>query len=236
MLKLESHMMNNENMNKCLDLLYRQTNPIINKKRNVVNNKYFVPYQKDSLFWIYYYMKYGYLEYNLVGSNSYSIETEYKFNLINVIKNNKNVFKDYKLQKINDCIANLSCEGETNFKTFIVLCIVNNISFIYSVKKIYYSLIFDDTEDIFLIHYNNGIYGCEKINNKNIEEYKKNKFEIKYFERPIYSINNYTIDQLKEISNTLDIDIESNNKKIKKNELYNLIQCSIAKFYDSIIV
>ena len=49
-------------------------------------------------------MKYGYLEYNLVGSNSYSIEVENKIKLTDEIKKNKKFFKDYKLQKINDSI------------------------------------------------------------------------------------------------------------------------------------
>ena len=227
-------MMNNVNMNKSLDNLYIEAKEINKKKRKITTvDKYFIPYQKDNLFWIFYYMKYGYLEYNLIGSNSYSIESEKKFELIEEIKNNKKIFKDYKLQKINDNIANLSCEHETDFKTFIIICIINNISFIYSRKKIFYSLIFEDAEDIYLIHNNNTSYGCEKVNKNNIEEYKKNKFEIKYYEKPLYSVNNYTLNQIIDMCNMLDIPLDNTNKKMKKNELYLLIEIEIAQFYNS---
>ena len=77
MLKLQKYMMNNVNMNKSLDNLYIEAKEINKKKRKITTvDKYFIPYQKDNLFWIFYYMKYGYLEYNLIGSNSYSIESE----------------------------------------------------------------------------------------------------------------------------------------------------------------
>ncbi len=226
-------MMNNENMSRCLDNLYIKKN-VLNKKEKKSNFvcKYFIPYQKDNLFWMFYYMKYGYLEYNLIGSNSYTTETEYKYKLIEEIKNNKKIFKDYRLQKINDCIANLSCEHETSFKTFLLLCIINNISFIYSKKKIFYSLIFEEAEEIYLLHYNNTVYGCEKTNKNYIEEYKKNKFEITYYEKPIYSINNYTLNQLIEMCNILDIPLDNKGKKMKKNELYNLLESEIAQFYN----
>ena len=98
-----------------------------NSTTNVKNKNFFIPYQEDKLFWIYYYIKHGYIEYNYVSSNSYSVEYESKINLIDKIKNNKSIFKDYKLKKIGDNISELMCNKEISFKTFLLICIVEKI-------------------------------------------------------------------------------------------------------------
>ena len=237
MVDLTFYMMDNVNMIKCLDNVNTEKKIKSKPKRKIKENKYFIPFQEDKLFWIFYYMKYGYLEYNLVGSNSYSTEVENKIKLTDEIKKNKNIFKEYKLQKINDSINELLCNSEITFKTFLILCILNNISFIYSVNKIYFNLQFDDAEEMYLIHLNNGFYGCEKIDVKNVEIYKTNRFEIKYYEKAIYSSNTYNMEQIIDICNQLDVSLLNNEgKKRKKEDLYNNILEKISIFYNTKLI
>ena len=229
--------MDNINMNKCLDNVNNEKKVKPKCKKITKEKKYFIPFQQDKLYWIFYYMKYGYLEYNLVGSNSYSIEVDNKIELTDKIKKNKNIFKDYKLQKINDSINELLCNSEITFKTFLIICILNNISFIFIVDKMYYNLLFDDADKMYLIHLNNGIYGCEKIDVQNIEVYKKNKFELKYYEKAIYSLNTYNMEQITDICNQLNISLLNNEeKKRKKEDLYNSILEKVNIFYNTKLI
>ena len=60
------------------------------------NNK-FVPRKTDALFWIFYIIINGFSEYELIGSNSFEVETTEKYRLIELLR--KKEYKDILKKK-----------------------------------------------------------------------------------------------------------------------------------------
>jgi hypothetical protein len=236
---LQEHVMSEDNILKFSKNIDNNSDYRL-KKRKTTNNvdlqhhkkNFFIPYQEDKLFWIYYYIKYGYIEYNYVGSTSYTVENECKLNLIEKIKNNKSLFKDYKLKKIGDCINDLLCNKDINLKIFILICIVEKISIVYIMNNIYYKIIFDDSEEVNIIYFINNIYGSETVKRCNIEHYIQNRYEVENFEKPILSKSSYKLDDLINLCKVLDIkEVIDNDVKMKKDDIYNIIENKISLLY-----
>ena len=93
----------------------------------------------------------------------------------------------------------------------------------------YHNIQFPDTEQVFIIHVVNNIYGCESISVNEIEKYKINRFHIENYDKPLKCVGSFKIDELKELANKLNIEI---NNKINKQELYQMIQSKINSFFD----
>lgn len=198
------------------------------------NKSIFIPYQQDKLFWIYYFIKYGYVEYNMVGSNSYTIETAEKLKLSSDIKTNKTMFKEYKLKKIDDSINEVLSSPEISFKTFELICIINKISFIMIKNNMYHKIIFEGTEDVYIIHIVNSLYGCERISLEDLKNFETNRYKIDNYDKPISCIGAFKVDELVEIATSLDIDVnDENGKKMSKQNLYNFISAKVNNFFDN---
>ena len=206
--------------------------PIKKFKPEKVCSSIFIPYQNDKLFWIYYYIVYGYDKYNFIGSNSYSVEMEEKYKLIQVLKENKHLFKEFKLKKIEDSVNELLSNSEISFKTFELLCISNKINFIIINENMFHKINFNENDDVYIIHVVNNIYGCEKINSEDLTKYEINRYFIENYDKPIRSIGNFKIDDLIKIANILDISLyDENNKKLNKEKLYSHIYFKIMTFF-----
>jgi hypothetical protein len=202
-------------------------------KTETANKSIFIPYQEDKLFWIYYFVKYGYVEYNMVGSNSYSIETSEKLRLISEIKAHKAIFKEYKLNKISDSANEILSSPVISFKSFELICIANKISFVMIKHNMYHKIIFDDAEDIYIIHIVNSMYGCEKIKLEDLKNYEINRYKIDNYDKPIACAGSFKINELVDIANNLNVELnDERGKKLSKQSLYNFVYSKINNFFD----
>jgi hypothetical protein len=231
---LEPYMLTCKNISKFTR--YIETSKSLPKKKEFKleknANSIFIPYQNDKLFWIFYYISKGYVEYNMVGSKSYSIEIEEKIKLVDVIKSNKVIFKEYKLNKINDNINELLSTSEISFKTFEILCIIFKLSFVIIKDNMYHKILFDDTSDVYIIHIVNNIYGCERINVNELSNYETNRYEIKNYDKPITSVASFKVDELMKVAEMLGISSkDESDKKLNKQELYLLVATKVNNFF-----
>lgn len=229
---LKPYMITNHNLNYFFNndnkkIISKTTKKSENKSPNI-----FIPYQNDKLFWIFYYIQNGYIEYNLIGSNSFTKEMDMKLNLSTIIKKNKSIFKEYKFKRIGDNENEIICEKEISFKTFILLCIIHKINIMYIVDNMYYKIIFEDNDELYLIHNLNNNYGCEKIPLFNLPLYEKNRYHIEFYDKPLLCMTHYKMEDLTELANILKLDLcDENNKKLKKNDLYDNINNKFNIFY-----
>ena len=229
---LTPFMLTNNNLNYFFNDENKKIIKRTTKKSDLKSPNVFIPYQNDKLFWIFFYMKYGYVEYNLVGSNSFTKEMDIKLNLSKSIKENKSLFKEFKFKKIGDNENELMCEKEMSFKTFIMINIIHNISFIYIVENMYYKYVVEDANECYIIHNLNNNYGCEKIKSDQISIYEKCRFHIENYEKPILCMSKYKMEELNNIAQMLNVEMcDEDNKKLKKNELYDNIIRKFNIFY-----
>jgi hypothetical protein len=221
------HIFKNENIN-CEKENYKKT-----QSRNINNktiNNIYQPKQKDSLFWCFYIIKYGYTKYEMeIGNQHFVIEKQEKFKYVDVLREKKDILKIHKIKPLSELEDNLTNGDLISIKTFLALCIVENINILLIDKRKYYELIVNDEPHINIIVRNRDTkehyIELENLPDK-IINYRNNYYKMTSFEDKLKAITSYKLEDLNEICKQLNININKNQddkKKRTKKELYELI-------------
>jgi len=191
-----------------------------------VKSTLFSPYHDDKLFWIFYILKNGIHEYNLIGKNHFFIEQEEKIKNIILIRQNKNILKEKKWKKTN-LESNLVGDKKINLTTFFCICHLNNINICIRNNKCLYDLVNESFDaKINIINQNKNIFSIDLIE-INLEKYKimkEKSWIINNISKPLRTISYYKVNDLILICKKLDIPIykkiKDKDKLFKKKELY----------------
>ena len=188
--------------------------------------------QKDQLFWCFYIIKYGYEDYQMINQ-PFLIEKNLKIECINQIRKNKELLKKYKLKKT-EIESELLNDEKLTLKGFLAICIYNNINFILINNRKYYELtvtddISEEMNEYNIVKFENKNYSVditedkELIKNK-IVTYRNNYYKIDNLTKPIRAFSSYSLTDLHEICNNLQIKVTNETgKKLQKKELYTEI-------------
>jgi hypothetical protein len=182
--------------------------------------------EKNTLFWLYYIIKYGYEEYNNLERKKFIEQEKEKYKNIELFNNCSAQFKLHKLKKIN--IVNNLLYETVNIPTLKALCIYNNLSIILEYKYTYIELLFGNEPKYIYKQIDNTIW-LEPYSKKQVDTIHKTKIEIKQVDKKINGIGYYKVPELHEMANKLSISILNNNKKKKKEVLYNEIKFKLNK-------
>ena len=230
---LQDYMLYEDNMIRSLRIkLYPTTKDIINvKQTNTTRQQLFIPNQQDSLFWCFYIIKNGDLNYETLNNKNSLIAKQMKIDLVDLIRKNKDIVKMYKFDTISNLESNLANDNNLNVKTFLTLCAIENINIIFLRKNTYYEMMMNDSNTIYTVHeiqsqskYNNK-YGYEMGTNESITNIRKSFFKLDSIDKPIKAISAYKLNELTDICNKLVINIYNNvtSKQKSKKELYESI-------------
>jgi hypothetical protein len=198
----------------------------------------FLPREKDKLFWCFFVMKNGFVEYEKlrldIDTNeciNMVVEKKLKIDYVNKLRENKTIIKKYKIASLTDIENYLVNESVIDIKTFLTLCILEELSVLYIKKKSYYDLNFisSDTKSskqhVILFHTPfKYTYEFEKTQT-DIEKYKTDLYKLDNIDKPIKAFSSYKLGDLTEICSKLSIEImnSSTQKKKTKQELYESI-------------
>jgi hypothetical protein len=189
-------------------------------------NKFFIPKENDSLFWCFYIIKYGEISYEMLENRNIITEKRIKFELIEKIRKQKEIIKNYKFCSILHIENQLANENKIDIKTFLSLCCIENINIFFINNKIYYELLMNDDNNIFIINcLEKNKYSYLSANKNVLNEYKNQLIQIDNIAKPLKCITSYKVDELIEIANKLGIDIlnKVSNKIKTKKEIYELL-------------
>lgn len=194
------------------------------KEKNIQNN-FFIPTQKDSLFWCFYIMKNGEVKYELLGQITLICEKNLKIEYVEKIRKEKQVIKPYKFSSLTKIENQLANENKIDLPTLLTLCVIENVNIFYINKRTYYELLMNDTDEIFVINsFNNDKFGYKLVskNDTELKNYKETLFKIDNIEKPIKSISAYKVQELVDYCGKLAIEsINKENGKTKsKKDLY----------------
>jgi hypothetical protein len=203
----------------------------INNNNNVLSkeNIYKVKH-KDTLFWCFYILKYGISKYE-IDSDKYffTIEKEEKYKYISNIRTNKELLKKNGVKGLTDIENDLGFQSDISIKTFIVLCIIENINIFLVDNRKYYELIIQPNNNINIIQKDNNkknIYFIDFDNNDTkLENYRNNYLLINPFkDNKLKSISSYKLEELIELAKRLEIDIlkdsDNKTKRVTKKYIY----------------
>lgn len=215
----------------------RNYNAKMYKNENNAKEKqdlFFVPREKDTLFWCFYIIKNGDTKYETLYSRNEVFTSQLKIEYIEKIRKEKQIVKTYKFDTIANIESNLLNDKIMNVKTFLTLCVIENLNIIVVTNKTYYELLMNDTNDIYIVrcleNKSKGQYekkyGFELVTKEYADlNIKPHYYRVDNIDKPIKAISAYKSEDLVEICKKLGIDTVDNEKgktKLKK-DLYEAI-------------
>ena len=196
--------------------------------------------QKDSLFWCFYILKNGYFNYEMEINNQYFVvEKNEKFKYIELLRKNKDILKIHKIKPLTELEDDLANKDKISIKTFVALCIFENINMLLVNNRKIYELLCTDIDEkhpIHIVHRNNKTYEHSielDTTNEIIQKYRDTYYKMNNFETTLKSMASYKLDELIELCKKFNINIEEytdsqkdeekGKKKMTKKDIYNLL-------------
>jgi hypothetical protein len=231
---LEPFFLSNENILKLstLDFIDNYKPKYIKKSIQIYKNKtpglsFFIPKEKDSLFWSFYRIKYGEFEYDKIKNKNIVFEKQIKIEYISRLRENKKIIKQFKLSTLSDLENNLLNEDILSFNSLFYMMNLEEINFLFIKNNIYFKAFNSDSTELFIIkQIACGLYGYICTDKEYFHNtIENNLFEVSNITKPLKAITSYTLNDLQIICQKLKISCEENNKKKTKKQLYeNIIQ------------
>lgn len=195
------------------------------------NDIFFIPKEKDTLFWCYYILINGLSNYEMLFNNTFKEEKEQKINFIEKLRNHKDILKKYKFKKT-ELENDLAYNNIISIKTFFAMCAINNKNIALLKNNCLFTLISNESDEINIVQIKDNRYGCLLLDKsekqKLFKEYTGRYWLIENISKPISAQSTYKLKQLQEIAMKLKIPlINENGKKLRKIDLYNLIKLKV---------
>lgn len=209
-----------------LPVIHNPTTTTAKTKTHVTNtntNMFIPPNGSDSLFWCYYIITCGEIEYEM-SCKTILFARQTKIQYVDIIRKNKSIVKMHKFDTLVNIENNLANDSAMNLSTMATLLAIHNVHVIIVMDKAYYELNATSAANAtcYIIYKLTGKYGFElgtpdKIDNIYIKLYK-----MEHLHKPIKCISAYKVKDLFDIATRLDIEIihQSTNKPKTKPEVY----------------
>ena len=188
------------------------------------------PLKKDSLFWCFYILKYGFSKYEMeVGNQHFSIEKQEKFKYIDELHKpiKKDLLKIHKIKPLSLLEDDLANQERISIKTFFALCINENMNVILIDKRKVYEVLTTDDPKIHVIHRNSVTYEHYielDVSIDNINKYKENYYKMSNFDSSLKAMSSYKVEELVELCKKLEINCDiKEKKKMTKKDIYELL-------------
>ena len=190
-------------------------------------NSFFIPNSAtDTLFWCFYIMKNGFHLYEMFPHKNLIGEKKIKIDYVELIRNNKLLLKKYKFSTFANIENVLANEKRLDISTFFSLCVLENMNVLFIKNKMYYELLMNDSDDIFIIRQtNNNIFGYESRKISETLKLKEELLKIDNVDKPLKAISAYKLDDLLFMCNKLELNTIDNltKKSKKKKDLYETL-------------
>jgi len=241
---MQPYMFNNENMSKgyinrqqehtILEPAPREVIPLPAAQIITVTAKPFTPFQKDKLFWCFFIILKGHEEYEINHSNSFSLEKKIKIETVEKLKSIKEKLKELKLKRT-ELEDNLVNSNTISIKGLGALCLVHNISITYIYGRKYYEINKEAENEPGnkkgIIMENSLRWNDIENDDDFMTNVRANYWLIENIQKPLKAPSAYTLKELQDICQKLQISLEINvNEKTKlknKSKLYEEILAHI---------
>jgi hypothetical protein len=221
---IESFMFTSDYLSKSRSYLKTNVEPYIPVKNNSLVQHVITPEYSDKLFWCFYIIHKGIDDYNYIGQKVFSVETEMKIKLVELVREKREILKQYKISAKNVEI-DLANNPWISITTFHALCIIYSISAMIIKNKICYNINIDSGINAKLpkvIHYNNhNNFSLETDTTiDKVMQYNEKLWVIHNWDKPLLAISAYKVSELRSIGEKLGIELLNISKFKNKTELY----------------
>jgi hypothetical protein len=210
----------------------KEQNNVVVAERKKKDSSFFIPQEKDGLFWCFYVIKYGFAAYEYPGTTSFVNEKTVKFNLIEELRKKKQILKTKKIKNIKEEVEDdLANKNKIGMKTFIALCAAENINVLFIHKRKCFELMCEEDNPFHVIHWReNPEKYCYEIDGskETLDKYRTTLFKWESLEKPLKAMSSYKVDELLDLCKKLGLEekLACLSKKTKK-DLYELLIMNI---------
>ena len=190
-----------------------------------ITNPFFIPRQKDSLFWCFYAIVNGIEKYENLHVINVVIEKTLKIEYVEKLRLKKELLKIHKCGSLLHLENSLVNEQKIDMKTFIALCVLENINVLYINNKIYFELQMNSQSIVNIIHFlpEKYKYAVEE-NSFKANDYKNSLYQVTNLDKPIKAISSYKSEELVEIASKLGLETKkADGKPMLKKDIYEKI-------------
>ena len=201
------------------------------KHKKQKKDSIYYPREQDQLFWIFYIIMHGNVEYECNKNNRFAVEQGIKYQYVDNVKmnkrNEKTLLKQSKITNLVQLEENLT-SYKINESTFLFLCFMEGLNVYFVTNNKYYKSILNEQNEVFVIERNKlnkyGVLTYQSYTDERLAVIETSHYQVVHFEKPILAIGNYKVDDLIQICSKLKIDIYGeNNKRKTKQILYESI-------------
>jgi hypothetical protein len=175
----------------------------------------------QSLFWAFFCIYRGEEEYHLNKSNSFKMKNEFSLKFVEDLKKEKVFMKQNKI-RFHDVEASMLFDKDINLDSLRALCLFYKVKLYFVINNRYYffepECADENSNDTYMIHQNRHSISYEKFDTNIL----KGKLYMEGTKITLKAPGSYKLDELKEICNTLGIDMKNaDGKKKTKQQLYD---------------
>mgnify|MGYP006103379965 CR=1 FL=1 len=187
-----------------------------------------IPHETDSLFWSFYNLVYGNSAkaYEFI-QNTCETERETRFQLIDVIRSNKDIIKPLKLSRTS-IEENIVYDKHLNIRSVIALThSLKCMNLLYVCGRTYHEVMLDESLPCHLIqkHSNKEKYGyCMNISMNQVDHVRETLWYMENMDKPMKSISSYKADDLRYICTQLQLEFKHDEKCTKPVMYERIIQ------------
>lgn len=195
------------------------------KEVKKIANPFFIPRQKDTLFWCFYILVNGIDKYENLNVINIVVEKTLKIEYVERLRLKKDLLKMHKCGALLHLENSLVNEQKIDMKTFIALCILENINVLYVKRNCYFELEMNSQSTVQIIHFfpEKHKFGLE-VNSFKVIEYRNALYQITNVEKPIKAISSYKSEELVEIGEKLGLETKkADGKTMLKKDIYEKI-------------
>ena len=173
-------------------------------------------------------MKHGDIKYELLENRNVVLDKKIKIEYVEKMRKEKQLLKTYKFATLTHTENKLANETKIDLKTFLSLCVIENLNIFYVNKNTYFEHLMNDNSELHIIyHLDNDKFGYElNINSsEKVLHFKSTLFKIDNIDKPIKSISAYKSQDLIDFCSKLAIETtnKETNKAKSKTQLYEAI-------------
>ena len=195
-----------------------------------INSNIYKPLKKDSLFWCFFILKYGFSKYEMeIGSQYFTVEKTEKFKYIELFreKDSKDILKMNKIKPLSELEDDLANKDRISIKTFFALCIIEKINVLLVDKRKIYHSMNNDTKEVNVIHRNSESLDHHielNVTESCLTNLKDTYYNVTGFDNNLKSMTSYKVDELLDLCKKLNITVSNDStKKIAKKDIYELL-------------
>jgi len=182
------------------------------------SSPFFIPQEKDKLFWCFYIFIHGEYDYNIAKNNSFAIEKKWKMDTLAKLKEKEVIdfLKSIKI-KVVDLEDELMNKEKLSLKGLQVFCMIYKLSVIYVSGRTFCEFIHaheTDAKTFVIINMPNKEAGIHR--NSDVKNIRDTYWKIENVNKPLKGCSAYSLTELQVISTKIGISLEDTESKKKK--------------------